>query len=523
MLVSRLRRVFVVAALAAVAVPTATLAQSREVVAKQVSVGSTEASLHLEFADGGELSISFDDGSVYVNDDLVGAFEPGGDLDAAWRELLADAIALDDGPLAAALSDWTVPADLAGELATIARDIDQALEDALDEMDITIDAAEGSVSVSLGDQSSLVEVLLNSVGRLGVLEEALRDLDDDVRVHFDEDVTVERGTTEERTLVVIGGTARIEGRVEGDVVVVGGALDLRDDGRIDGQVRIADARVIRNEGTVRGGIVDVLESEREVEAELRARLRGEVEEQVRDDLRRELRDISRGHDSFSIMAPFRPLLQAVGGIAESLVSILVLAIVGALVLAFGGPHLDVIAETARRTPGRAAMVGLAGTVLLIPVWVIGAVALAVTIIFIPVAIAWLPLFPMAAAFAAVVGYLAVARNAGEWLAESEYPWTGWIRKSNGFVSLVGGLFGLSAAVIAGHVLSIAPFLGFFAGLLFFVGGLISVAAVQIGFGAVILTRAGRRREWAAYDPDEAWAEAMDIDVDDAVADEADDR
>ena len=38
--------------------------------------------------------------------------------------------------------------------------------------------------------------------------------------------------------------------------------------------------------------------------------------------------------------------------------------------------------------------------------------------------------------------------------------------------------------------------------------------LPIGFGAVLLTRAGRRREYYPYDADAAWEEAMQVDVDD---------
>jgi hypothetical protein len=194
----------------------------------------------------------------------------------------------------------------------------------------------------------------------------------------------------------------------------------------------------------------------------------------------------------------------------------VLALIGAGVIAFGGDKLDVIAETARRAPGRAAAVGFAGTVLLIPIWVVGFVALVVSIIGIPVAIAWAPLFPLAAAAAGVVGYLAVARNTGEWLADSEYRWTHWIRKSNSLMTMVGGLLGLALFSIASNVVSMAPFLGFVEGLLFFAACIVTIAAAEVGFGAVILTRAGRRREQWAYNTDAAWEAAMNIDVDDVV-------
>ena len=287
---------------------------------------------------------------------------------------------------------------------------------------------------------------------------------------------VPAGSVIDGTLVVIEGRLRVDGEIDGDVVLVGGSLDLRERGSIRGEVRIADTRIVRNEGTVRGGIVDLLEDERNREDELRDELRRQIQEEVRSDLRKEIRSVTRGDDSFSIMAPFRPVIRGVGGVAEKLIAILILGLIGAVVLAFGSENVDVISETARRSPARAAMVGFAGTFLLIPVWVLGTVALAVSIIGIPVAIAWLPLFPLAACAAGLVGYLAVARNTGEWLADSEYPWTGWIRKSNPWLTMVGGLVGLMLAFIAANVVSIAPFLDFFSGLLAFAGCVITFVA-----------------------------------------------
>ncbi len=504
-------------ALAALCLPNDAHAQVREVVSKEVAVGRSEATLRLEFADLERLEIRFSGGQVVVDGEVLGSYQPGGDLDAAWRALLGEAVALDDGPLSEMLADWTVPAELAGDPAGVAHEIDDALERALRETEPSVG---DRVSVSVEDPGSLVETLLGSVSRLGLIEEALAGLDQAIMVHVGEDVVVPAGTVTEGTLVVIEGTVRIEGEVEGDVVVVSGALDLRDGGRVDGEVRLADARILRNEGSVRGGLVDVREDERAFESALRDSLRGEIEREVRDNLRNELRQLGRGEDDgLSIMAPFRPVARAVGGIFEKLVTILFLALLGAAALAFAGDNLDVIAETARRSPRRSAMVGFAGTILLLPVWILGAVALAVSIIFIPVAIAWLPLFPLAACLAALVGYLAVARNAGEWLADSNYPWTGWIRKSNGLIAMVGGLVGLMSAFIAAHVLSVAPVLRLFSGLLVFAGTVITIVAIQVGFGAVLLTRAGRRREqWSAYDPDAAWEAAMssDVDIDDAM-------
>jgi len=281
---------------------------------------------------------------------------------------------------------------------------------------------------------------------------------------------------------------------------------------------LADSRLVRNLGSVGDGVVDI-EDGSNVEVVATDRLRDQIREEVRreyevaDRVRVRVRD-ERGS---LLSAPFRSVAQAAGGLMENAFTVLILALLGAGAVVFAGDKVDVIAETARRSPRRAAMVGVAGTFLLLPAWILGFVALAISIIGIPVAIAWLPLFPIAACLAAAVGYLAVARNTGEWLADSHYPWTGWIRKSNPLITMVGGLLGLMALFAAANVLSIVPFFGFITGLLLVAAVIVTFLAVQIGFGAVLLTRAGRRREyWPTYDADAAWQEAMSVDVEEEV-------
>jgi hypothetical protein len=516
MLMVLFRKAVLLVGLSLLALPVGAHAQLREIVSKNVSASSSGATLGLEFSDDGALVVSFRDGRVFVDGTSVGSYEPGDDLDGAWRTLLGRAMALENGALAEALESWEVPESLSSAEAETAEALDDALEEALSLPDETAEDT-GSVEIDVGEGSSLARLLVRSMGRLGVLDDALADLDENFLVHVDEDVVIPEGSTTEGTVVVISGTLRVEGEIDGDAVVVDGALDVRDSGTITGEARVAEARVLRNDGEVRGGIVDVLEDDRSVESELRDRIREEIREEIRGDLRNEIRNAARfehDDDSFSIMAPFRPVIRGVGGVVEKLVMVFVLGLLGAGFVTFAGENMDTIAETARRSPGRAAAVGFAGSFLLIPVWLIGAVALVVSIVGIPVAIAWLPLFPLAAALAALLGYVTVARNAGEWLADSGFPWTGWIRKSNPLFTLIGGLVGLSAAFIAANVVSIAPFLGFLSGLLFAAGMIITIVAAQIGFGAVLLTRAGRRREfWSSYDADAAWEAAMNTDND----------
>ena len=510
-----LRRGLSALALAALVTPITVGAQQlREIVTKNVSASSAGAALELEFADGRSFSLSFERGDVRVDGESVGAYEPGDELDTALRGLLGQAMTLENGALAEALHAWQPP-EVSGGSARTAEAVDRALEDAIEAADVRVLETAPEVSVSVGDDASLMQLLVNSMGRLGVLENALEGLDEGFRVHVDEDVTIEADEVVAGTVVVIGGRLRVEGGIEGDAVVVDGSLDVRDGGYVAGQARIADARIVRSDGDIRGGVVDVLEEQRDERDELRNRLRDEIREEVRRDLRNEIRNVARfeDDDSFSIMTPFRPVIRGVGGVIEKLIAVFVLGLIGAGFLAFAGENMDAIAETARRSPGRSAAVGFAGSLLLVPVWLLGALALIISIIGIPVAVAWVPLFPMAAVLAALLGYVTVARNAGEWLADSGFPWTKWIRKSNPVFTLMGGLFALSAAFVVGHVISMAPFLGFFSGLLFVAGVIVTVLAAQIGFGAVLLTRAGRRREYyGSYDADAAWAAAMGMDV-----------
>jgi len=505
---SRSRNALLGLVLTVLLVPGLARGQERTVVSKEVAVGRSEAALRLEFSDGVHLEIALRDGSVLIDGAEAGSYSAGDPLEAAWRSLLGSAVALDDGPLAAMLVDWSPPAELGGTDRELAGRIDSTLEDALSARAAPDDGA--SVSVSLGESDgALVRALIGQLGRLTTLEEALEGLDSKIQLHVDEDVTVGADETLEGNLVVVQGDVRVEGTVTGDVVVVDGSLQLVEGGRILGDVRLADATLERDDGTIEGNLVNVVEQETDLEADLRDRLRRELRAEIRDEIR------STRPERFerSLFSPFRSVFRGVGGLLENVIVIVILGLVGMGVVAFAPENLEAVAETARRTPGRAAMVGLAGSFLLIPVWILGAVALTVSIVGIPVMIAWLPLFPLAALAAALLGYLSVAKNTGEWLADSGYRYTDWIRKSNPVYTVVGGLVGLMAAFMVGNVLSIVPFFGFFRGLLTFVGVMLTLVALQIGFGAVLLTRAGRKPEhYADREFDEEWARAVDVDV-----------
>ena len=92
--------------------PVSLAAQEREVIANEIAVSGSEASLRLEFTDRGELSISFRDGVIAVDGQEIGRFERGDDVETAWRELLGQTLTLENGALVRALIDWAPPENL---------------------------------------------------------------------------------------------------------------------------------------------------------------------------------------------------------------------------------------------------------------------------------------------------------------------------------------------------------------------------------------------------------------------------
>lgn len=470
--------------------------QLRTVVSSEIAVSETEASLKLEFSDREGLTISLRDGQVFVDQDVLGSYSRRDDLDLAWRALLGDVITLEDGPLAQRLNDWNPPAELSGEESELADDLDRILEEALTAQPPSQDPAQAGVEGPVS-QEGLVAALLSRTGSLGRLSEALEGASlDHFTLRIGEDVVVETGEVLEGNLILVDGDLDLNGRIEGDVIVVDGRVRLGEEGIVTGDLRISDGSVQDDGGSVTGQILQLAtEDPIRLERSELEDLRRELESEIRRDLRNTSRPEVRGPNLF--LGLLGNVGSAVAGLLETLVTFIILAILGVMAVHFQRDRLEVVATTARRAPVRAAVVGLAGGFFLIPVWIVGMIALAITIIGIPVLLAWVPLFPIAAGFAILFGYLAVARNVGEWVAEQEYRGLEWIRGSNTFYTIVAGLGALLVPAAAASASKILGF-GFITGLLGFAGSMIMMIAAAVGFGAVLLTRGGKIRPLESY-------------------------
>ncbi len=473
--------------------------QLRTVVSSEIAVSEREASLRLEFQDDTGLAVVFAQGKILVNGETLGTYTRRDALDLAWRSLLGEVVTLDGDRLAEALHDWSPPEGLTGEVSDLATLLDRTLEEALAPPLVSPDPAPSpGVTVSLPGEEGLLEALLRRTSALGGLAEALEGVAlRGATIRVGEDMVVESGEELEGNLILVDGDLEVRGIIRGDVVVAEGMVRLPEGGRITGDLRLANGEVERSGGLVDGALLLLgTEAEprldrREIE-DLRRSLEREIRRDVLADLERD-----RRRSPNVLVSTFRNVGKAIGGLLKNAVTLLVLAALGGLALHFARERMDVVATTVRRAPVRSAVVGLAGGFLLIPAYVIGIVVLAVSIIGIPFIVVWAPLFPLVVSLAGLLGYLAVAKNVGEWVAEQEYRGLEWIRGSNAFYTMTAGILTLMIPSIASNALRVLG-LGFFTGLLAFVGSMVVFLAVVMGLGAVLLTRGGKIRPYEAY-------------------------
>lgn len=205
----------------------------------------------------------------------------------------------------------------------------------------------------------------------------------------------------------------------------------------------------------------------------------------------EARDARRGPDWF---APFRRVWQGVSGIFGVLITYIVLFGISFVAILFGArKYIEGVADTVRAGVGRSFLVGLAGSFLLIPVFVLGCIALAISIVGIPALLVWVPFFPVGAVVAVLLGYIAVAHAAGESWAERNYYGSDWFRRGNSYYFIMTGFMLLGALFFAGNVVHMAGrWLDFIKHLLFFFGVVLTWGAATVGFGAVLISRGGSR-------------------------------
>lgn len=222
-------------------------------------------------------------------------------------------------------------------------------------------------------------------------------------------------------------------------------------------------------------------------------LRNELEREIRNEIRAELRSDAGGDWTGRWNRPWRWVTRGIAGVFSTLMAYAILVGIGFLTVYFGREYLERIADTARHHTLRAGLVGLAGGFLVLPTFILGTLALAISIVGIPLLLVWLPGFWVAIVLAGLGGFLAVAHGAGEAFAERRFTGSQWFTRANSYYYILAGVGLLLVLYIAANIVTMAgPFLGFLEGLLRFMAVMLTIIASSVGFGAVLISRAGTR-------------------------------
>ena len=479
------------AALAAVALaallapPSSARGQERNVVSSQVEVSAGVASLRLEFSDGPPLSVAFADGTVAVDGQVLGSYEPGGPADRAWRELLAAVLPLSDGPLARELARWSPGSGLPEAESAVLDAVDRAVDQAV------ADASGDRQRARIRRTFAGLLGLLSRDGRFDQLGAALEGVDiESMEILLEEERVVGRGEAVDGSVLVAGSELEVRGRVEGHAILVDGVLVLEDGGTVAGDVRVLDGRVEERGGSLHGDLVHVLRESRANRSGDLDQVRHEMMDQVRQEVRREVqRDRARNRDGF--LGSRGPVARALGGVFEAAATFAVLALAMLVLARVAGGRVNAVAEAVGHNPARSAAVGLAGGFLALPAYVLGIVVLAVSIVGIPLLLAWAPLFPLAVLVAGFAGCLGVSHHVGRWVLRQDLPWLGRADSGNPVHARLVGMAALLAPFPVAGILQAFPLVGWTGNVVRVAGILGCVAAVVVGFGAVIITRGGR--------------------------------
>lgn len=301
-------------------------------------------------------------------------------------------------------------------------------------------------------------------------------------------------------VAAIDGDLVVAGRITGNAAVVGGDLILEESGVVLGDVTVTGGRIVDNGGRVRGEmrVLDAAGASVAGEAGRRSsRSASAAAREAADDAAAER--LERILDRRSRSSWFDPIRRGFAGLVSTVALGLVLAGLGAVLVFYGRPYLETVSDTLRSSTARSAGIGLAAAFLIIPAFVVMVVALAVSIVGIPVLLLAIPLYPLAIATAAGLGTLAAAHAIGERTAEQQgrvfQP--GW---NNSYAYLFTGLAMLLAPLIVADLVAMTGFLGFIGTLLKVMSFAVLWVVTTAGFGAVILSRAGTRRNFISRTP-----------------------
>ena len=464
---------------------TAASAQEHTVVSNRIEVSASEASLHLEFADGQTLEIGFANGIATLNGDVLGEYVAGGGSDQAWRGLLEDVQSLAGEPLALELDRWSPgPGSESADLELLRR-----VEAALDQAFAGVAQLSPNARAEAGARTELgAGDLANLIGRSPEFFRALAAATEDVdlasaEIRIGQDHTIPEDALIDGSVLHVGGDLDVRGRIRGNLIVMDGSVALVAGSQVGGDLRLLDAGVDDTGGVLAGEWVDLRRQLDLNEIRLREGIRAEL---VQDLDRRNVAE-SRRPSVF-----LQRTRQATTGVFDTVVAFLVLGLMTLLLTLLGGHRVRSVVSELENNPLGSILAGFAGGYAVLPVFILGIAALTVTLIGIPALLVWVPFFPLAVGLAVFAGFVGVADHIGRRVLQLDL---GWLNRLDGNTPLHARLAGIATLLlpfVVGNVLLAIPVVDALGGILCFGAILACIAAATMGFGAVIITRGGTR-------------------------------
>ena len=274
----------------------------------------------------------------------------------------------------------------------------------------------------------------------------------------DEDVT--------ESVIAVGGSVRVDGRVRDELVVIGGSLELTPTAEVRGDI------------TVVGGQVTIAPG---------ARHTGELHH-----------GMARGFPGWAWPTVRWSWIDLGGAarwlsLAGTLTRVALLGLAVALLTVVARGRVTRIGAVAAATPVRAGLIGLATQVLFIPALVVLALVMAVTIVGLPLVAIVMPLAVALMCAAMVLGFTSLAHRLGQAIGRR----AGWATET----AVWAGVLGMAVIVlptILARLVGMAPESARAITMaLLVVGTAMEYVAWTIGLGAAVMTGLGT---WAIVPP-----------------------
>ena len=276
-----------------------------------------------------------------------------------------------------------------------------------------------------------------------------------VRILVGRSLTIPANTVQRDTVLVVGGTLNIDGRVEDDVVVVGGRLRLGPTAVVDGDLASI------------GAVADIHPL---------ARIDGEFNQ------------VSGLLPVFGFELPSDGWWWAMAALLLTLTRVAFILLVSALVTLIAPGWVQETGDQSGRAAGRSLFTGWVVQLLFVPAVVAVAIALALSVIGIAL-VAAVPLLFMGLTLLWVAGFAATAARTGRALRRRSSD-----AAAPSALDAALGVVVLGAVTLAGHLMALGPggLMPFAVGTVLF-GLAIEYVAWTIGLGAATRTLVSRWR------------------------------